>query len=116
MNLNCRFAKAFLASLSEAIEADGTLEEAATTRTDRIGNKVEIPPGYSFDQGPDGVGVAIAPCARRMVDKVGRMHSVPKGYRLKIGKNGKGYVVAQGEPTRETKMGQIELLRKLNIP
>lgn len=92
------------------------LKEGATVRTDRLGNKVAINPGYSFKEGPDGFGVAIAPCARAMVDKVGRLHSVPKGYTLKIGKNGKGVVVPQGDPTRETKEGQIELLRRINKP
>jgi hypothetical protein len=44
------------------------------------------------------------------VDRVGRMHSVGRGYTLKIGKNGKGVVVPQGDSTRETKEGQIELI------
>ena len=92
------------------------LREGATVRTDRLGNKVEIPPGYTFKEGPDGFGVAIAPCARAMVDKVGRLHSVSKGYVLKIGKNGKGVVVALGHPTKETKEGQIELLKRLKKP
>lgn len=92
------------------------LREGATVRTDKLGNKVEIPPGYTFKEGPDGVGVAIAPCAVATVDKVGRLHSVSRGYVLKIGKNGKGIVVPQGESTRETKEGQIELLKKLNKP
>ena len=85
-------------------------------RTDKLGNKVEIPPGYSYMEGPDNVGVAIAPCAKATVDNVGRMHSVPKGYILKIGKNGKGVIVAPGEPTRETKQGQLELLKKIMKP
>lgn len=92
------------------------LREGATVRIDRLGNKVEIPPGYSFQIGPDGFGVAIAPCAVATVDKVGRLHSVPKGYVLKIGRNGKGVVVPQGDATRETKEGQIELLKRLNKP
>lgn len=92
------------------------LKEGATVRTDRLGNKVEIPPGYTFKEGPNGSGVAIAPCARAMVDKVGRLHSVPQGYILKIGKNGKGVVVPQGDPTRETKEGQIELMKRIKKP
>lgn len=92
------------------------LKESATVRIDRLGNKVETPPGYTFKEGPDGFGVAIAPCASAMVDKVGRIHSVPKGYTLKIGKNGKGVVIPQGDPTRETKDGQIELLRRIMKP
>ena len=92
------------------------LREGATLRTDSLGNKVEIPPGYTFKEGPDEFGVAIAPCARAMVDKVGRLHSVPKGHVLKIGNNGKGVVVPQGDPTRETKEGQIELLRRIMKP
>ena len=92
------------------------LKEGAAVRIDRLGNKVEIPPGYTFKEGPDGFGVAIAPCARAMVDKVGRIHSVPKGYVLRFGKNGKGLVVPQGDPTRETKEGQIELLRRIKKP
>ena len=90
------------------------LKEGATVRIDKLGNKVTIPPGYTFKEGPDGVGVAIAPCAIPTVDNVGRMHSVGKGYTLKIGKNGKGVVVPQGEGTRETKEGQIELIKRLN--
>jgi hypothetical protein len=92
------------------------LLEGITERTDRLGHKVKIPPGYTFKEGPDGFGVAIAPCASASVDKVGRLHSVPKGYVLKIGKNGKGVVVPQGDPTRETKLGQIELIKKLQMP
>lgn len=92
------------------------LQEGKIVRTDKLGNKVEIPPGYSFKEGPDGCGVAIAPCAAAMVDKVGRIHSVPKGHTLKIGKNGKGVVVPQGESTKETKGGQIELIKSLKSP
>lgn len=92
------------------------LQEGETVRTDKLGNKVKIPPGYTFKEGPDGTGVAIAPCAVPTVDKVGRLHSVPKGYVLKIGKNGKGVVVPQGEGTKETKEGQIQLLKRLNSP
>jgi hypothetical protein len=51
-----------------------------------------------------------------MVDTVGRIHSVPKGYVLKIGKNGKGVVVPQNEGTRETKEGQIELIKRFTKP
>jgi hypothetical protein len=90
------------------------LNEGATVRTDKLGNKVTIPPGFTFKEGPDGFGVAIAPCAVPTVDRVGRMHSVGRGYTLKIGKNGKGVVVAQGDSTRETKEGQIELIKRLN--
>src|SRR6478672_12517062 len=79
------------------------LREGATVRTDQLGNKVQIPPGYGFKVGPDGVGVAIGPCDTVKQDNRGRLHSVPKGYDLKIGKNGKGVVVPQGDPTRETK-------------
>lgn len=86
------------------------------TRTDKRGNKVDIPPGYSYQEGPDGVGVAIPPCATTEIDKVGRLHPVPKGYVMKIGKNGKGLVVPQGEPTRQTKEGQLELIKRLKKP
>lgn len=92
------------------------LREGAIVRVDKLGNKVTIDPGYSYKEGSDGVGVAIAPCATPTVDKVGRMHSVGKGYVLKIGKNGKGLVVPSNEGTRETKEGQIELIRRLNKP
>ena len=106
MNKISRFEKHFLE----------VLREGATVRIDRLGNKVEIPPGYTFKEGPDGFGVAIAPCAVPTVDKVGRVHSVPKGYVLKIGRNGKGVVVPQGETTTETKEGQIQLLKRLKKP
>lgn len=106
MKISSRFEKHFVESLSEG----------AIVRTDKLGNKVTIPPGNTFKEGPDGVGVAIAPCAIPTVDKVGRMHSVGKGYVLKIGKNGKGVVVPQNEGTRETKEGQIELIKRLNKP
>jgi hypothetical protein len=106
MKFQSRFEKHFLE----------VLREGATVRIDKLGNKVIIPPGYTFKEGPDGVGVAIAPCATPTVDKVGRVHSVGKGYTLKIGKNGKGVVVAQGEGTRETKEGQIELIKRISKP
>jgi hypothetical protein len=92
------------------------LNESATVRTDKLGNKVTIPPGSTFKEGPDGFGVAIASCAIPTVDKVGRIHSVGKGYVLKIGKNGKGVVVPKNEATRETKEGQIQLIKRLNKP
>ena len=106
MKVPCRFETNFME----------VLKEGATVRADRLGNKVEIPPGYTFKEGPDGFGVAIAPCARALVDRVGRIHSVLKGYVLKIGKNGKGVVVPIGDPTRETKEGQIELIKRLKKP
>lgn len=111
MKWPCLFAKHFMQALEEGADV---LEERTSVRTDKQGHKVEIPPGYTYKEGPDGFGVAIAPCATAPVDKVGRVHSVPKGYVLKIGKNGKGVVVAHGEATKETKEGQIELLRRLN--
>jgi hypothetical protein len=92
------------------------LREGATVRTDQLGNRVKIPPGYGFKVGPDGVGVTIDPCDTAKQDNRGRLHSVPKGYVLKIGKNGKGIVVPQGEPTRETKEGQIELIKMFKKP
>ena len=99
----------------KALRADvAPITEGAVVRIDKLGNKVTIPPGCTFREGPDGHGVAIAPCATPKVDKVGRLHSVGKGYVLKIGKNGKGVIVPQGESTRENKLGQIELINKPN--
>ncbi|RYZ79072.1 MAG: hypothetical protein EOP04_28455 [Proteobacteria bacterium] len=95
-------------------EDQDIIPEGTTYRTDKLENKVRIPPGYGFRVGPDGVGVAIGPCDAAKQDRRGRLHSVPRGYELKIGRNGKGLVVAQGDPTTETKDGQIELIKKPN--
>jgi hypothetical protein len=88
-----------------------TLTEATTMRTDTLGNKVTIPPGYSFKIGPDGIGIAVGPCDAVKTDRVGRFHAVPRGYVLKIGRNGKGVVVPRGDATKETKDGQVQIVK-----
>lgn len=102
-----RFSK-FDALLAEQLE---TLNERDTTRTDIQGNRITIPPGFSFKIGPDGMGIAVGPCDTVKTDRVGRFHAVPRGYVLKIGKNGKGVVVPHGDATKETKDGQVQIVK-----
>lgn len=89
------------------------LQRGTVYRTDKRGNEVEIPPGYSYDEGEDGFGIAVAPGARSQSDKTGRKHSVPKGKILRIGKNGKGVVVDPSEATTESDHGQIKKIPRL---
>lgn len=84
------------------------LLEKDPKRTDKTGQEVAVPLGYGYKEGDDGKGFAVPPCNTVEKDRVGRLHTKPPGHIMRMGRNGRGIVIPLGEPTTETKEGQIQ--------
>ena len=68
-------------------------------RTDKVGNRVEIPRGGSYAVGKNGKGKGIRRGNTAREDDTGQIHDVPPGHTLKTGPDGKGVVVPAGGST-----------------
>lgn len=102
-----RFIKALREDLSET-----QLESCRSTfRTDKLGNRVEVPHGGSYVVGKNGRGKGIRKGNTAKEDNTGQYHDIPPGHVLKTGSNGKGVVVCPGDYTSEKK-GQVVVNRK----
>lgn len=102
-----KFERTFLRLLREDEEALCRY----TFRTDKLGNRVEVPYGGHYEEGKNGRGVGIPKGHTAKEDNVGQKHDIPPGMVLKMGANGRGVVVCPNEPTSEKK-GQIIVLNR----
>ena len=80
-------------------------------RTDKLGNRVEVPYGGSYYAGKNGRGIGIRKGNTAKEDATGQAHELAPGQVLKVGSNGKGVPICPGESTSE-KNGQIVVNRK----
>jgi hypothetical protein len=80
-------------------------------RTDKLGNRVEVPYGGTYHVGKNGRGKGIRKGNVAKEDSVGQIHDLAPGEVLKAASNGKGVPVCPSESTSEKK-GQIVVNRK----
>ena len=83
----------------------------STFRTDKLGNRVEVPYGGTYHVGRNGKGKGIRKGNTAKVDATGQVHDLKPGEVLKSGSNGKGVPICPGESTSQKK-GQIVVNRK----
>ncbi len=105
------FERNFIAALRE--EDPETLQEScrSTFRTDKLGNRVEVPYGGTYHVGKNGRGKGIRKGNTAKEDSTGQVHDLKPGHVLKAGSNGKGVSVCPTEATSEKK-GQLVVNRK----
>lgn len=85
--------------LMRELEFDESEESCRSTfRTDRLGNRVEVPYGGTYKVGKNGRGVGIPRGYTSKESKVGQIHAIPPGQELKIGPDGTGKVQCPGKP------------------
>lgn len=96
----------------------------ATVRTDRLGREVNVPFGYTYRQGTNGKGIAVAPGSRTKEDRYGQLHEVPRGFVATDNPDGFISVHPQGEleegakskaePVKRLSQGEtIQLMERL---
>ena len=83
----------------------------STFRTDKLGNRVEVPYGGTYAVGKNGRGKGIRKGNTAKEDATGQVHDLAPGEVLKVGTNGKGVAFCPNESTSEKK-GQIVVNRK----
>lgn len=94
-----------------AIFRDLLKEDQATTRTDKIGRKVNVPNKGRFYQGKNGKGIGIAHDSRAVEDNTGQMVEVPPDAGFRQGDDGKGIAVSKGELVTMQPNGSLKIRR-----
>jgi hypothetical protein len=106
------FERNFLKALREDASQEDSEELCRSTfRTDKLGNRVEVPYGGSYVVGRNGRGKGIRKGNTAKEDATGQVHELEPGQVLKTGSNGSGVAICPGESTSEKK-GQIVVNRK----
>lgn len=100
-------------SIFERNFQETTMEEScrSTFRTDKLGNRVEVPYAGTYAVGKNGRGKGIRKGNTAKEDATGQVHDLAPGEVLKVGSNGSGTAICPGESTTEKK-GQIVVNRK----
>jgi hypothetical protein len=107
-----KFERTFLQIIREDDSQEDNEELCRSTyRTDKLGNRVEVPYGGTYAVGKNGRGKGIRKGNTAKEDATGQVHELEPGQVLKTGSNGSGVAICPGESTSEKK-GQIVVNRK----
>lgn len=82
-------------------------EGHSTMRSDKLGTEVNVPFGYTYHQGANGKGIAVAPGSRTREDRFGQLHEVPHGFIATDNPDGSISVHPQGQPAKDSKSSTV---------